>query len=141
MLKSSYRTYSSTVNMRNCSDLIRILTMYQSQKQYALLTMKKLLFDLKGFLFFLKSAASKTAKIPFGTWETQIEGYMRSIRKSATQEALEKREERFNTIPTVQALSTAVKGVRLLLREALCHYRESGELPCKKRKRREGPVG
>ena len=131
--------YSNCGNMRNCSDLPRILTMYQAQKQYSLVSMKKLFFDLKNFLFFLKSTGDKSQKIPFNSWEAQIETYMRSIRKPATQEAFEKREERYNQIPPVEVLSKAVKGVRELLQEALCQFRESGELPCKRRKQGEGP--
>ena len=58
--------------------------------------------------------------------------------KPATQEAFEKREEPYNQIPPVEVLSKTVKGVRELLQEAFCHFRESGELPCKRRKQGEG---
>ena len=131
--------YSYCGNMRNCSDLPKILTMYQTQKN-SLVSMKKVLFHLKNVLFFLKSTGDKSQKIPFNIWETQIEPYMRSIRKPAIQEAFEKREERYNQIPPLEVFPKAVKGVRELLQEALCQIRESGELPCKRRKQAEGPV-
>ena len=63
---------------------------------------------------------------------------MCSIYKPATQEAFEKREEPYNQIPPVEVLSKTVKGVRELSQEAFCQFRESGELPCKRRKQGEG---
>ena len=110
-----------------------------AQKQHSLMSMKKLLFHLKNFLLFLKSTGDKSQKTPFNSWETQIETYLRSICKPATQEAIEKREERYNQIPPVEVLSKTLKCVRELLQEALCQFPESGELSCKRRKQGGGP--
>ena len=98
------RVFRDSQSFKRIDQISESLNGLKKEKQYTFTSVRKLCFDLKTFIRWLKSGRQKSYRFNKPSLEDAITSWLKENSKEGQKEQKERNEKRFSTIPTMEIL-------------------------------------